>query len=158
VSDPKIAERIRALLQEGPMTATEIHCAVGRNVVGLADTLFTMADLGHVQSETVRVGVGRPRTIWQLPSEPQAVAYSEAAPASGRILLPVEVDRLILALVRGSGDLGASEQDIETVCDWALRLPETNRALMMVLDGKLWLRVYGPHSKGEISFIAPTRV
>ena len=158
MSDPEIAERIRALLQDGPMTTTEIHCAFGRNVVGLADTLFTMAGLGHVQSETVSVGVGRPRTIWQLPDSHNGVDTAEAMSTPGRTLSPVEVDRLILALVRGSGDLGASEHDIQAVCDWALQRPETNRALMMVLDGKLWLRAYGPPSQREIIFLPPTRV
>lgn len=70
MSDPKIEDRILELLQEGPMTTTEIHSAFGRNVVGLADTLYTMADLGRIQNGTVRVGVGRPRTIWQLPDSP----------------------------------------------------------------------------------------
>lgn len=157
-----IESRVLAALKAGPLTTTEISDVLCGRAPQLSDVLCELVEVGLIDSITVKTG-GRPRTTWRLPEvsapggQAKAVDTAEARPSLGRDLSLVEVDKLILALVRGMGDLGASEKAIARVLGWAMQTPETFRSLALVFDGKLWLRVYGP-GEGEISFVAPARV
>jgi hypothetical protein len=62
-----------------------------------------------------------------------------------------ELETLILALARGHGAKGVTQEDIDTMCNWAIEARVAASLLAAALEGRVRLRAEG----GEIRFYSP---